>query len=177
MEVIFLCGVPGAGKSTFRKSLPGRPKFEVISYDDYIEALACETGRTYNDAWKDLIGSAQDYVDANMRRYCQEGRNFIVDMTLLTKKSRKKKMDQIKQHAREPVSFSIYYIDVTYDVMMERNNQRMSRGRSIPFNILADMYARREIPQPDEGFDDIYHVEYRFGEISMKHTQGSKSFG
>lgn len=177
MEVIFLCGVPGAGKTTFRRCLPD---FRVFSYDDVIEARASRQSMTYNEVWESSIADATRYVDDLIRSAARIGENFIVDMTLLTRKSRSRKMNMIRDAARgrgHDVSFSIYYIDVAYDTMVARNIERANYGRSIPHAILARMYETRDLPQPDEGFVDIYHVSQEHGGIVMRHTQGSKSFG
>ena len=54
--LFMLAGIPTSGKSTYiSKLLRDFPDAVVISTDDYIEAVARETGKTYNEVFNDNI--------------------------------------------------------------------------------------------------------------------------
>jgi tRNA uridine 5-carbamoylmethylation protein Kti12 len=152
MEFIMLCGIPTSGKSTFVTSLLSEPYWEnviVLSTDNYIQQVADEHGKTYNDVFQETIAEATENLRRQMRIAIKEGRDIILDQTNLTRRARKNKISKIPDtyHKR------VVYFEISLEEALERNNHR--KGKFIPVGVLKQMYYSFEIPNNTENFETI----------------------
>ena len=150
MELIMLCGIPTSGKSTYvSELLLDYPDAVVLSTDNYIERVARETGKTYNEVFESSIKKAGDHLYRQLYGARDEGKVVIWDQTNLTSKTRKKKLKNF------PFSYTkrCVYFEVSIDEALERNKRR--EGKFIPKEVLKRMYSQFEIPTENERFNTI----------------------
>lgn len=145
---IFLVGVPGSGKTTFRNEcLQG---YSVVSLDDFIEHKAKEEGCDYNHAFSDYSSDAHHHSERMLRFFAQEGKDIVIDMTNLTKKSRLRKANLITASSavRKDLeyNFLIIYFPTPHPIELEaRLNSRP--GKTIPKSVMNGMMESLEIPE------------------------------
>lgn len=145
----FLIGLPACGKTTWRDNSPHDAI--VASSDDFIEAIAKASGKTYNDVFQDAIGPATKHFDHMVYSAVESNRNLIVDRTNLTVKTRARVMQKI------PVVWKKTAIVFKFRDFEEWKGRLMSRkGKLIPAQALMDMIDRYEKPTRDEGFDEVF---------------------
>jgi predicted kinase len=148
--VIILCGPPLSGKTTFIKKY--FPDKEVISRDEIL--MEVYGSRNYSEAFKNVN---QNKVDETLRdrmvEYGKEGRNVLVDMTNLTKKSRRKNLSYFgKKYYKLAVAFPI----LSTEEYKRRNDYRNeTENKYIPSTVLRSMISNYVIPSLDEGFNEI----------------------
>lgn len=152
MEFILLAGIPTSGKSSYVKTLLTQPYWEnvvVLSTDNYIQRVAEEQNKTYNDVFQDTIPEATENLWKQMKEALDDGRDVILDQTNLTRKSRKNKISRVPNNYRK----SAIYFEISLEKALERNKHR--EGKFIPESILKRMYHSFEIPNYTENFDFI----------------------
>jgi len=151
---IFLVGLPGSGKSTFRDKLP--KDYVILSTDDVFDRLAKERGMTYSQAFHKLgFKIPQIEFDNLFNDAIVNNRNIVIDQTNMNVASRAKKLRLIpKQYKKIAVVFS-----VPDDVLQQRLDKRAAEsGKVIPGNVLANMRASYQEPTKNEGFDEIRFI-------------------
>ena len=139
--LFMLAGIPTSGKSTYiRGLLRDFPDAVVISTDDYIEAAAKETGKTYNEVFDDNIKAANTNLNDKVASAIKAGKTIIWDQTNLTCNVRRKKL------SRFPKSYikALVYFNIDLDTALERNTNRL--GKVIPPALLRDMHDNYELP-------------------------------
>lgn len=147
-----LCGIPTCGKSTYVKDLLSEPYWEravVLSTDNFIDKVAEEQGKTYDEVFKSTIGEATDFMWEQLKFAIHEGRDIIWDQTNLTKKTRKEKTSRVPNVYHK----TAVYFEIGLKEALERNKHR--EGKFIPESILKRMYHSFEIPNNTENFDSI----------------------
>lgn len=152
MELILLCGIPTSGKSTYVKTLlsqPHRENLVVLSTDNYIQNVAEEQGKTYNEVFQDHISAATEFMWEGLQFAVHEGRDIIIDQTNLTRKTRKTKTSRVPKHYQRKA----VYFELSLKEALERNKHR--EGKFIPESILKRMYHSFEIPNNTEDFETI----------------------
>lgn len=156
---IMLVGLPGSGKSTWRNQfitkladLEKEPI--VLSTDDYIEFMSSVSGRTYNEAFKDMIEPAKAFMSANLLDALENDFDIVWDQTNLTIKSRQNKLKKIPTHYRKTC---LSFLNVDTEVIKQRNEERKKKGRAIPERVLMNMIMNYEQPSITEGFDEVFY--------------------
>jgi tRNA uridine 5-carbamoylmethylation protein Kti12 len=148
---LFLVGMPGAGKSTFRELCRG---YLVASSDDFIEAQAKELGKTYNDVFQTFIEPATKHFNHMVSHAVSLKLPLIVDRTNLTVSSRAKVLAKI------PVAWkkvAIVFSPIDREEWVRRLANRP--GKVIPQDVLDRMEKSFEEPTVSEGFDSV--IRYR----------------
>jgi predicted kinase len=144
-----LVGVPGSGKTTWIKN--NKHNAVVLSTDDYIEKVAAKQGKTYSEAFKDVIGDATDQMEKDLIQAVRNERDIIWDQTNLTAKTRKSKLSRIpKSYKKVGVYFS-----VPHDL---RDRLASRPGKTIPEPVVLSMINQLQPPSKEEGFDEIVHA-------------------
>lgn len=175
-EVIFMCGVPGSGKTTLRHKMPHAI---FISTDDYIEAYARGTNKTYNEAFHMVYEDAEKYMYKELSNCIMDGVTVIIDRTHTTRKSRASMMNKCKAIAKQhnkKLEFSIYAIALDHARVHEVQEQRKKVGRAIPDNVLSSMIDSFTLPAADEGFSNIYICKNNLQNMSVEHIFGSQTY-
>lgn len=153
-ELIMITGLPGCGKSTYRA-----PYLDVISSDDFIEAIAEANGVSYNDAFQGAVKTAEEMMYARMGELVKNNvRQIVWDQTNLSAKTRKKKLDKFNQAGGKHYRKISLFFEPDLQLSIERNEARRERGRGIPLHIIENMFGSIETPTKAEGFDYVFHV-------------------
>lgn len=151
--MIMLCGIPTCGKSTFVKNLLSQPRYAdavVLSTDNYIEQVAQEQGKTYDEIFKKTISEATDFMWEQLKFAIFEGRDIIIDQTNLSRKTRKQKTSRVPADMYRKKAV---YFEIPLKEALERNKHR--EGKFIPESVLKSMYHSFEIPNNTEDFEVI----------------------
>jgi predicted kinase len=149
-----LIGVPGSGKSFWTKqTLDSVNNYRIISTDDFIEKVAAEQGKTYNDVFKDEIDAATKQMILDIADAIAKKENIIWDQTNLTVKSRASKVARL-------ISAGYMIIAVVFECPQEelerrRIDRQQKTGKFISQSILDSMSATYVRPTKEEGFHDI----------------------
>lgn len=138
-HAVILVGVPGSGKTTYRKAV--YPDYDVCSLDDEVEAEAERRGSRYQTVFDSYAGVASRLAVDKLVGYASEGRNVVIDWTNLSRRKRDEWRSMLPGYR-----FTTVYFPVTRQLMIGRNRNR----KGIPVGVLCDMYARLEPPQPGE---------------------------
>ena len=155
-KCIILVGVPASGKSSWHRCGYGEYPMPVASTDKIIEEVAANYGMTYDEGFKGLIQFAEIIMWRQITSCLMGGRNFIIDRTNLSVKSRKKFIDKLKLHKYE-IECVVFPMPGTEKLPTEEWNRRLGSrpGKTIPQEALDRMIDSYEIPLMSEGFDKI----------------------
>jgi len=134
--LLILCGLPGSGKSTYCQH--SNSNFIRLSSDDYIEKVARDQGKTYNEVFSYAIRDADRDFKQKLDYYADTEYNIIIDRTNLTVKTRRKIINKFKNHQK-----MIVFFNVPLNTIKERN---IRPGKIFSEEMLDDMYSRLEIP-------------------------------
>lgn len=154
-RIIFLVGVPGSGKSTWRKNYlaatEGRTTV-TISSDDLIEDYAAERGLNYGQAHREIDMNALDkQCGAAVRVAAAKGEDIIIDRTNMRYKPRNRFLSQVpKRYTRIAILFCIPCDDVRQRLI----DRHRSTGKYVPFKVALDMFETYQAPTYNE-FDLI----------------------
>jgi predicted kinase len=128
----------------------------VASTDKIIEEVATSYGMTYDEGFKGLIQFAEIIMWRQITSCLMGGRNFIIDRTNLTVKSRAKFIQKLKLHNYEIEA--VVFPEVGSEALSKEEWKRRldSRpGKTIPQEVLDQMVDSYEIPLMSEGFSKI----------------------
>jgi predicted kinase len=132
MEAVIFVGIQGSGKSTF---------FKQRFFETYIRINLDMLRTRYRE---NLIFEA-----------CLEAKQkFVIDNTNLTRLEREKYIVRAKIYGFEVIG---YYFQTDLKKSIERNNRREGKAK-IPEKGLLAAHKRLQIPQFDEGFDELFYV-------------------
>ncbi len=160
VPIVFLVGLPGAGKTSLRKRFAG---YCVISRDDCLHHVTGE--RDYRKAWQmqEAQGLSTDIdalVNAQFQQAIRDKRPILMDMTNLTRKLRRYWLSQLPNHY-SPRALMMLACDQT---LAKRNQERLDK--LLDSSVIHDMMLRFEHPLFDE-FEQIdYVVEGEFFSMS-----------
>ncbi len=133
MEAVIVCGIQGAGKSTFV-----RERF----FDAHVRIS------------RDLLRTA--HREARFLRTCLETRQpFVVDKINATRADRAAYLTPALEAGYRAVA---YWLDVRPGDAIARNAAREGRAR-VPVAAILGTYKRLELPREDEGFSQVWRVE------------------
>ena len=163
-----LVGLPGSGKSTYL-SFVDNPEFGdtvfVYSTDAGIEGVAKALGITYNEAFKDFIGSATKDMNERLIVAIRDGYDVYWDQTNMSSKKRKGILSKFPSTYNKEC-FCIRPPDSSeeWGELLRRLASR--EGKTIPTHIIETMADSYVEPELDEGFDKITIVDL-YGNVIM----------
>jgi predicted kinase len=128
LEIIVLVGIPGSGKSTLARS----------RFPNHLR-LNLDTLHT------------RKKEDEEIATCLANGKDFIVDNTNTTRKSRRKYVQTAKLFG---VPIRAIYINCPVDLALKRNAPRTGREH-VPDNAVRFYYKILQPPSMDEGFDSV----------------------
>ena len=147
-----LVGVPGSGKSTWIKNQDFGDVI-IASSDDYIDRVAVQSGKTYNEIFSRAIGYAQKFVDGQVQSAINLDKTLIWDQTNTTAKGRKVKLGRIPKEWRK---ICVFFTTPETEELQRRLDSRV--GKSIPKDVMKSMIDNLEVPDLKEGWDEIILV-------------------
>lgn len=155
-SLYMLVGVPGSGKSTWRKKVDFcESGTQFLSTDDILEQNAKHFSMTYGEAFEIFSGTAEKILKIRLAYAIKHDLDIVWDQTNLTAKVRKKKLNKIPKHYEKIAVW--FATDV--GTIHRTNESRKTIARAIPLTILGSMLQSFEIPKLDEGFDRIEIIE------------------
>jgi putative nucleotidyltransferase with HDIG domain len=143
-EVAIMIGLPGSGKSTYAKE--NLSTYDYLSRDEIVQSMHPEM--RYSDAFNAVDHKEVDKI--LMKRFnkmLDNSDKCVVDLTNLSKKSRRKWITQAKQKG-----FSTRAIVMATD--FSTCVDRRSEGKFVPYDVINNMSKRFTFPLGDE-FDTV----------------------
>lgn len=131
-EAVVLCGIQGAGKTTFYRSC-------FASTHAHVSRDAAGTAAREREAIDEAIAA---------------GRSFVVDNTNATPEHRRPYLEAARAAGYEALA---YWLDVRPSDAIARNAHR-ERPARIPVRNIIATHERLRVPALEEGFERIYRV-------------------
>jgi predicted kinase len=147
---IILVGLPGSGKTTWRKTKVAQGyKGVVINPDDIRKSVfgAYFDPKKEHDVWK--------YIYGKLRRTLLKGENICFDATNVKKKRRKA---LIRLGHEYNAYIEALYFKVPSEVALKRNVERPADER-VPVGIMIRMIRNIQPPELSEGFDSVKVID------------------
>lgn len=154
-EVVILCGLPASGKSSWMFNDTKGSRY-IVSRDEALmqEAMYCKTlgiNYTYNQAFKNVDQNKVDKMLQKMFKDAKEQDKVIVDMTHMSKKSRRKSLSHFGPEYKKKCV--VFLTDL--ETLHLRNSERT--GKVIDKSVIERM-MRSFYPPTLEEFDEIEYV-------------------
>ncbi len=146
----FLCGIQGAGKTTFAFNNYQRLNATIISTDEIRKKyVQIEEKDVFPTAYK-LIGELLN-----------NGQNVIFDATNITKKVRNRHISNIKEELNTNIKIICYLFKTNLDECINRVNLRNKDKDALylPLEVITSYYNNFQDPSLDEGFDEIIIIK------------------
>jgi predicted kinase len=140
-EVVIMVGLPGSGKSTYIKN--NLPTHSVVSRDEIVEAM--NPDMSYAKAFRNADQKEVDRL--LMEKYNESlktSTKVVVDLTNLSKKSRKKWITLARQK-----QFNVRAVIMATD-FMDCCQRRNATEKIVPYSVIADMSTKFTYPLGDE---------------------------
>jgi len=154
-KAIILVGVPGVGKTTLR--LKEYSNWSHLSTDDFIDIHAKSVGKTYSDVWSEYCNIAAIKFESKFREITSNRENVIVDKTFMTRKSRARVVNRLKQSG---YSVKVIVLKEEFEVVKERLQIRGEKtGKLIPLQVVLTMLSHYQEPTSDELWDTLIVIE------------------
>lgn len=147
--VYCLIGMSGSGKSTFVENLQKKEFHSIISVDKYLEKG--KLGYNFIDYDK-KVKDAHNQSLVEIKEVIQKRENCIIDMTNLTKESRRKKLSQFPSTTYKKIG--IVFLNGEENLMV---NLKKRKDKTIPKDVLEKQMATFELP----GMDEFHSCEYK----------------
>lgn len=145
-KVILMCGIPGAGKSTYAKSISEKTGAKRFSADDYRELFYIDPDNATPEEQALIFNTL--YKDAN--NALAHGQDIIIDNTNVTSKDRQRTLMSLKGYT----DVEIIIVARPYNKCLEAN---IMRNRVVPKEALERMYKRFQMPAKGEN-DKISNI-------------------
>ncbi len=158
-DLFLMCGVPGAGKSTFLKNRIKKDTSVVISRD----AIRFSIVKPEEDYF-----SHEDEVLTTFWKQINEalaaGKDTFVDQTSLTPKARHWLLEHVEGYDHA----NLIWIDEDVETCLERNELRKGTRAYVPRIILRHMNKQFVEPSLEEGFYRIYRYNSKEDKLTYK---------
>lgn len=151
-KLLMLVGIAGSGKDTFVKNVLNH---EVLSTDQYVQKIADESRKTFNEVFSESIDFATSQFNIKTMEMIKNKESFVWNQMNIFKKSRLKKL---KRFPKDYEKICIYF-DTPLDILLQRNEVRRLTNRHLRSNLIEKWYNQLEVPTIDEGFDYVYTIK------------------
>jgi len=160
-NLYLMCGLPGAGKSTFLKThvLPSNTPRVIISRDEIRYSLLKEQDEYFSKE-KEVSSIFWERIN----RALSEGKTVFADQTSLTPKSR----EWFVQHVSGYTHIYLIWIDTDLTTCLKRNENRKNTRAYVPRGQIRRMFRQFIKPSLSEGFDDIFHFVYKNDRLDLE---------
>lgn len=151
-----MVGLPAMGKSTLVEGMY-KPDTFIYSTDNFIEDVAKHFGITYDEAFEDNIKGASESMNVLLDTAIKEGKDIIWDQTNLGVGKRRKIINRMKQAGYQVRCECIVPPEAGHISDLKDWKYRLANrvGKTIPQNIMTNMFESFTIPTVEEGFDMI----------------------
>lgn len=153
-----LVGLPATGKSYLVDKIKGDlTSCWIYSTDMYIEAMAEDSGLTYDEVFESNIQDATRFNNEKVEFAAQMGIDVIWDQTNLGLRKRKKILDFFKGYGYRVECHGIRPPDPEkLGFQLEWRRRLDSReGKTIPLHVMSNMLQSYHEPSDEEGFDKV----------------------
>ena len=159
-ELIFTCGLPASGKSTWARAMEERKGYYWLSSDNIRKATKVNNDQVFRTMNETAV------------RKLKEGVNVIYDATNLWCRYRMSALEYIR--SKMPTVFcSIELFAIPYEIVKERNSKRKGIER-VPDEIMEKFIRAFQLPQFFEGWDNIHVNEASVPQLF--HVSSMKGF-
>ena len=158
-DLFLMCGVPGAGKSTFLKNRVKKDSSVIISRD-VIRFSIVKPDEKYFSHEDEVLKIFWGQINKALA----ENKNVFVDQTSLTPKARK----WLLQHVNGYDHANLIWIDEDIQTCLERNEMRRGTRAYVPRNVIRRMNEQFVEPSLDEGFYRIFHYNSKEDKLTYK---------
>jgi len=156
VDIVFLIGPPGVGKSTWCEKMYQGERI-LISSDAIIEDIARSEGKTYNEVFQESIKYANKMAFSDFDAACVAQYPLIViDRTNMTINSRNNFIRRIPKGTDTNYNLIAIVFDIPEEDEWKRRLDRP--GKSIPNHVIESMIASYQPPSLEEGFREIRRV-------------------
>ena len=145
-KLIFLIGIPGAGKSTFAKELVTKYDYVEVCSDDIRKELYGD--EAIQDHPEKVFGIMFDRTVKNLN----ENKTVIYNSTNINRKLRINTLNRLKQAVSKPF---ITEAIVVYTDIAEVKRRNASRDRVVPEYVIDKILKNFELPTYNEGWNFI----------------------
>ena len=152
LQAYIMIGAPGSGKSTWIKNHL-QNNVIIISRDNIVMELANTSD--YQKAWNSVDQKQVDKILQERFDNINGVGNFAIDMTNMSKKSRKRWINKIDKSLYE---IEAIVFELPKEVLIERNKLRQAENKNMPLMVIDQMLNNYEKPSHDEGFNGIYYI-------------------
>ena len=154
-----MCGVPGAGKSTFLKNKIKKDNSIVVSRDEIRFSIL--------KPWEEYFSHENEVLDIfwnKINEALKTGKDVFVDQTSLTPKARK----MLLRHVTGYLHLNAIWIDENLDTCLERNENRKGTRAYVPRDQIYRMYSQFVKPTLNEGFDYIFRYNSKENKLTYQ---------
>jgi len=159
-DLYVMCGVPGAGKSTFLKNKIHTELNAVIVSRDEIRFSIVKPEEDYFSHEDEVLDIFWNKINENLAA----GKDVFVDQTSLTPKARK----MLLRHVTGYDYVNCVWIDTDLKTCLERNEMREGTRSYVPRGVIRRMYEQFIAPSLDEGFDYIFRYNSKENKMTCK---------
>ena len=158
-DLYLMCGVPGAGKSTFLKNHIKENNTKVISRDK-IRFSIVKPNEEYFSHEDEVLEIFWKQINEALA----ENKTVYVDQTSLTPRSRKWLLQHVTGYERA----CLIWINEDLETCLERNEKRKGTRAYVPRSVIRRMYRQFIEPSLEEGFDYIFCYNSKDNKITYK---------
>ena len=158
-DLYLMCGIPGAGKSTFLKNRVEKETSVIVSRDA-IRFSIVKPEEAYFSHEAEVLTIFWEQINKALAA----NKNVFVDQTSLTPKSRK----WLLQHVKGYNYASVIWIDESLETCLERNEKRKETRTYVPPIVIHNMYRQFIPPSLHEGFNYIFRYNSKENKMTYK---------
>ena len=157
LDVVVVCGLPGAGKSTFARAHFGDSGHKRVNRNEIRRMLYTMT--TFGERWQaELFDEREEALVKHVERriiehLLHEGQKVLIDNTSVTTASRSAYV-KMAQQARKRVG--VVFLSTPVSTCLQRNQGHEDH---IPDSVVVNLYASVDLPTRAEGFEEVLIVE------------------
>lgn len=149
-KVILMCGLPGAGKSTYIKQhISGDA---IVISRDKIRFSMVKENEDYFSKEKEVF---KEFIREIKEAMLLKPNEIYIDATHLNIASRAKVMKEIG--GKEGYKYIVCLINTNINKCIDNNAKRKGRAY-VPENVIYNMASKAQTPKFEEGFEEIWFV-------------------